>query len=141
MNFKRRPKPRPVELPDGRVLDVKSGLEADLAKQIASRRIKVRYEEETFPYNVPARKSRYTPDFRLPNDIIIEGKGEFKASDRKKHLIFREQYPHLDIRFVFTNPNSRISKKSDTTYAAWCEQHGFKYAKGLAPDAWFMESK
>ena len=53
--------------------------------------------------------------------IIIETKGRFVTADRQKMLLVKEQYPDLDIRFVFSNPNSRISKKSKTTYA-----HGAK---------------
>ena len=51
----------------------------------------------------------------------------------------QQQHPDLDIRFVFSNPLTRISKKSKTTYAMWCEKHGFQYAKGLIPEAWIQE--
>jgi hypothetical protein len=40
---------------------------------------------------------------------------------------------------VFTNPNSRISKKSETRYSDWAERNGFKYAKGLIPQSWIDE--
>lgn len=65
----------------------------------------------------------------------------FETADRKKHLLIREQYPHLDIRFVFQNPNNKLYKGSKTTYAMWCEKYGFKYATKLIPTAWFKEGK
>lgn len=79
------------------------------------------------------------PDFVLPNSIIIELKGQFDTADRQKHLMVQAQHPHLDIRFVFSNSRQRISKKSQTTYAQWCETHGFKYADKLVPPAWLAE--
>jgi hypothetical protein len=83
----------------------------------------------------------YTPDFLLPNGIIIETKGMFTVADRRKHTLIKKQHPELDIRFVFENSKRRISKASKTTYAAWCEKHGFLYADKLVPDAWIQEEK
>lgn len=79
----------------------------------------------------------YLPDFILPNGIIVEAKGYFDASDRTKHLQIKQQHPGLDIRFVFSNPKGRLSKRSRTTYGDWCRKHGFLYAKGVIPDEWF----
>lgn len=138
MFARRRVKRRNVQL-GRRVLEVKSGLEADLALQIHSQGIEVRYEDLKLPYVVPTRKATYTPDFPLPNGIIVEGKGEFTSKDRQKHLLVREAHPHLDIRFVFNNPNARLYKGSPSTYATWCEEHGFQYAKKVIPAAWFKE--
>jgi hypothetical protein len=47
----------------------------------------------------------------------------------------------LDIRFVFNYSKSRISKKSSTTYAMWCEKHGFQYADKSIPAEWLKEKK
>ena len=52
--------------------------------------------------------SKYKPDFVLPNGIIIETKGQFLSSDRTKHKLIAKQNPLLDIRFVFSNPNTKI---------------------------------
>lgn len=46
----------------------------------------------------------------LDNGILIEIKGYFTATDRKKHLLVKEQNPELDIRFVFGNSKNRIHK-------------------------------
>jgi len=117
----------------------KSGLEENISQQIESKGIKVEYETEQVPYIVPASQHNYHPDFRLPNGIRVETKGRFVLADRKKHLLVKEQHPELDIRFVFTNSKNKISKKSKTTYAMWCEKHGFKYADKEIPEEWFLE--
>lgn len=113
----------------------RSGLEDDVATELSERGVPFRYEakEDIIKYTKPARESKYTPDFRLPNGIIIETKGRFVTADRQKHLLIQKQHPGKDIRFLFTNPNTRISKQSKTTYAMWCEKHGFKYAKAATP--------
>jgi hypothetical protein len=81
----------------------------------------------------------YTPDFLLDNGIIIETKGRFVTEDRKKHLCMQRQHPELDIRFVFTNSKNKISKVSKTTYAAWCDRHGFLFYDRIIPKAWLKE--
>ena len=52
----------------------------------------------------------YTPDFVLPNGIILETKGQFISDDRRKHKLIKQQHPDLDIRFVFTNSKSKLSR-------------------------------
>ena len=117
----------------------RSGLEDQVASQLVGAGVPVLYEEHVISYLRPARKAKYTPDFMLPNGIIIETKGRFVTADRQKHVLIKNQHPELDVRFVFSNPNSRISKQSPTTYGMWCEKNGFKYAKGLIPMAWIDE--
>lgn len=97
------------------------------------------YESVVILYDKPARTSRYTPDFPLPNGIIIETKGRFVTADRQKHLLVKAQHPDKDIRFVFSNANAKISKQSKTTYAMWCDKNGFKYANKSVPPAWIKE--
>lgn len=127
--------PRQVGLKHG----FRSGLEEKVAEQLVAQRVPFTFEEHAIRYVKPARKAKYTPDFVLENGIIIETKGRFVTADRQKHILVKEQHPGLDIRFVFSNPNARISKTSKTTYAMWCEKHGFPYAKQLVPDAWVKE--
>ena len=98
------------------------------------------YEKYAIAYEIPATKHHYTPDFILPNGIIIEAKGIFEAADRKKHLLIRQQYPNLDIRFVFSNAKTRIGTGAKTTVAEWCEKHGFQYASREIPSRWFKET-
>ena len=103
---------------------------------MAAKGIEVKYECRVIEYTRPARPSKYTPDFELPNGIILETKGRFTTADRQKHKHIKAQYPHLDIRFVFSNPKNRISKQSKTTYAKWCDQYGFKWSGPVVPDEW-----
>lgn len=123
-----------------RLSSFRSGLEDTLAEQIKKTVGTVNYENYDIGYTVPATQHCYTPDFVLPNGIIIESKGIFDATDRKKHLLIKEQYPCLDIRFVFSNPSLKIYKGSKTTCASWCEKYGFLYAGKTIPPAWFKEA-
>jgi len=91
-------------------------------------------------YIRPAQNATYTPDFILPNGIIIEAKGRFVTKDRQKHLLIQDQYPDLDIRFVFSNPKNKIGKGSKTSYADWCEKKGFLYAEESIPVEWIQET-
>lgn len=117
----------------------RSGLEEAVGLQIKKAGIKAQYEEIRIPFSQPEKVRHYTPDFILPNGIVIETKGRFITADRQKHLLVKATHPNLDVRFVFSNSNSRISKKSKTTYRAWCETKGFQYADRLIPPAWFKE--
>lgn len=96
------------------------------------------YEKKKIKYRVE-KDCVYTPDFILANNIIVETKGRFTAADRVKHLLVKQQYPKLDLRFVFTRSATRLSKTSNTTYADWCIKHGFQYADKLIPIAWLRE--
>lgn len=118
----------------------RSGLEDKIAAQIKNFEKEV-YEQSIIKYTIPASQHTYTPDFVLANGVIVEAKGLFEAEDRQKHLTIKKQYPNLDIRFVFQNPNNRIYKGSKTTYADWCTKNGYKYATKLIPASWFSEAK
>lgn len=125
----------------GLKLGFRSGLEKIVYSQIESMNIVPKYESFKIPYVIPASNHTYLPDFQLPNDIIIETKGRFMPSDRKKHLLIKKQYPNLDIRFVFSNSKARINKGSKTTYADWCNKNGFLFSDGEIPIEWFKEVK
>lgn len=118
----------------------RSGLEESVAAQLKALKVPFEYEKRTIRFTPPAKERRYKPDFvLLKNGIIIETKGRFLTADRQKHLAIKQEHPDLDIRFVFSNPNARISKASKTTYAKWCDTHGFKYAAKEVPLAWIRE--
>lgn len=120
----------------------RSGLEDVVAQQLRSADVEFRYEDPLARIKYVVNEVRtYNPDFVLPNGIIIETKGRFTTEDRKKHRKIREQHPEHDIRLVFSNSRTRISKTSKTTYAMWCEKYGFKYADKLIPVAWLKEMK
>ncbi len=92
----------------------RSGLEKRTAQYLRKHNVKFEYEKLKIKFQPPMRT--YTPDFVLPNGIIIETKGRFIPSDRAKHLMIKEQHPEFDIRFVFSNPPATISKGSKTSY-------------------------
>ncbi len=117
----------------------RSGLEEKIADQLKAALINYRFEEDVINYLRPARTARYTPDFVLPNGIVIETKGRFVTADRQKHIIVKQQHPDLDVRFVFSYSRSRISKNSSTTYASWCEKYGFRFADKVIPSSWLNE--
>lgn len=110
-----------------------------MAKQLEAAGVAYQYEEFKVAFTTPPKKHTYTPDFKLPNGIIIETKGRFLTADRQKHLLVKAQHPDLDIRFVFSNSRTKINKQSTTTYADWCVKNGFQYADKAAPEAWLKE--
>ena len=117
----------------------RSGLEDRISEQLKSLGVPFKYEEFKIKYEVNEVRT-YTPDFELPNGIIVESKGRFVAADRKKHLLVQRQFPKLDIRFVFSNSKGKISKGSKTSYADWCDKHGYIYADKLIPEEWIKET-
>lgn len=112
-------------------------LEEDLERHLKAKGITGVYEIGRLAYTKGT--AHYTPDFILPNGIIIEAKGLFLPADRTKHLLLKEQYPDLEVRFVFNNPKARYPKTVKTTYGKWCDNHGFKYAAKTIPDCWLSE--
>jgi hypothetical protein len=113
----------------------RSGLEDVISEDLKKRGVDFGYETVKIKWQLIESKT-YTPDFILPNGVIIESKGRFVLDDRKKHLKVREQNPDLDIRFVFSNSRNKIRKGSKTTYAMWCEKNNFLYADKRIPDEW-----
>jgi hypothetical protein len=117
----------------------RSGLEEVVASALDALGIRYLYEQLRIPFIQPVKPRHYTPDFVLPNGIIVETKGRFVTADRQKHLLVKAQHPDLDIRFVFSNSRTRISKTSKTTYALWCQAKGFLFADKMIPSAWLNE--
>ena len=116
----------------------RSGLEFKVQKDLQSKGVVAKYEPLKIEWEDLSYR-KYTPDFLLPNGIIIESKGLFTAQDRRKHLLIKKQHPDLDIRFVFESIKRKLSKKSKTTYADWCNRYGFLYHLKLIPDKWIDE--
>lgn len=117
----------------------RSGLEAVIAAALAAAGLSAEFEAFKVPFDQPAKRRNYTPDFYLPNGIIIETKGMFVKEDRDKHLWVKAQHPDLDIRFVFSNARAKLRKGSPTTYADWCEKNGYLYGHKEVPKAWLTE--
>jgi hypothetical protein len=117
----------------------RSGLEEKIASELRAAGVPFTFETLTIEYRKPEKLSKYTPDFLLTNGVIVETKGRFVTADRQKHILVKQQKPDLDIRFVFSNSRGRISKKSNTTYAMWCDRYGFNYADKSIPKDWINE--
>lgn len=116
----------------------RSGLEKSVAEELTQQKVNFGYETKKIEYRIDEVR-KYTPDFILPNGIIVETKGRFLADDRKKHLLVKAQHPELDIRFVFTNPNALLRKGAKSSYKDWCNKYGFKWAKKSVPKEWLDE--
>jgi hypothetical protein len=119
----------------------RSGLEERIASHLDDLKVKYTFEEMKIKFEQPAKIRTYTPDFVLPNGIIVESKGRFTSEDRKKHELIKKQHPEMDIRFVFQNSNAKLRKGSPTTYAMWCDKRGFLYAEKLIPEDWIKEER
>lgn len=117
----------------------RSGLEDQFADLLRESEVAFKYEETKLEYVVPEKKHKYTPDFELEDGSFVETKGRFTAEDRRKHLLLKEQRPDVKIRFVFSNPQAKTDKRSQTSYADWCDKHGFEYLgwKDVCRGAWF----
>lgn len=125
-------------------LGYRSGLEKKISDQIVNAGIELLYETDKIHYIIPSRQAKYTPDFKLPKPggfFFVETKGIWTVQDRAKHILVKQQCPDIDIRFVFSNQNARLYKGSPTTYAMYCDKHGFRYAAKLIPEDWLEEAK
>ena len=119
-------------------LPYRSKFEISVAADLGKKNIGFEYEPTTFTY-VPKIRS-YTPDFYIAEkDFYIEAKGRLTTNDRVKHLMIKDQWKDLDVRFIFVQANNKILKGSKTTYADWCDRHGFLWAEGRIPMWWMNE--
>tara|TARA_R110000823_G_scaffold219939_4_gene348709 strand:- start:226 stop:648 length:423 start_codon:yes stop_codon:yes gene_type:complete len=119
----------------------RSIFEEEMAGDLISKGIPVLYETEKMLYVRPETTHKYTPDFILPNGIIIEAKGRLTRFDRIKMVLVRAWNSSQDIRFVFQSPHNPTYKGSKTTYAMWCDKNGFKWAEKFVPQAWIDEKQ
>ena len=116
----------------------RSGLEIKVKDYLNEHKVKFKYEAIKIEWEDLMYRT-YTPDFILPNGIIVEVKGRFTSDDRRKHVAVKKQHPDLDIRFVFENSKRKLSKGAKTTYATWCERNKFLYADRVIPEEWLKE--
>ena len=98
----------------------RSGLEEKVADLLQGLGISYEYESTKVAYTI---QHHYVPDFSLPNHVYLETKGYWDPADRRKVLAVKRDNPDMDLRMVFQSPYNKISKKSKTTYAQWCERH------------------
>jgi hypothetical protein len=117
----------------------RSGLEKKVIADLREKGVGFEFETIKVKFTPPTKPTWYTPDIVLENGIMVECKGFFESKDRTKHLNIKAAHPDLDIRFVFSRSSSPLNKNSNTTYAMWCEDNGFKWADKLIPQEWLEE--
>ena len=113
----------------------RSDLEGQVADILEKQYVNYMFEPHRIQYSV---EKKYTPDLLLPNGILIEVKGWFKADDQRKHKLIKLQHPELDIRFVFGRLKSKV-QGGRFTCQSWCEKYDFQYAESFVPNSWLHE--
>ena len=103
----------------------RSKLEEEVAALLDAFAVEYEYESTKIPYVI---HHIYTPDFLLSNGTFLETKGYWDAADRRKIKAVKHQHPEIDLRMVFQAPFNKISKKSKTTYAKYCERLGIPWS-------------
>jgi|TARA_R110000751_G_scaffold12185_4_gene41943 hypothetical protein len=118
----------------------RSNLERNIVRVLDKYKVPFEYEPDRLKYQPKIRT--YIPDFYIPDgDFYIEGKGYFHTADeRTRHLLIRDQLG-VEVKFVFGNPDTYISKTSKTTYKEWCERYGFEQSGLNIPKKWFKQKK
>lgn len=106
----------------------RSNFEYDFSKLLIQYNLKATYETEKIKYIVPEAKKTYCPDWVIGTSTYIETKGVFSATDRKKILLVRKSNPETTVYLLFQNSKVRLSKKSNTTYAEWCNKNEIIWA-------------
>ena len=106
------------------------------ASDLDARGKKYEYEARRLTYQYDPQT--YTPDFVLPNGVIVEFKGKMVGETRKKLLAIRRCNPNLTIGIVFQKANNKLSTRPNSKrYWEWAEASGFLYSESFIPDAWF----
>ena len=102
----------------------RSKLEEKVADLLFELKIDYEYESKKLCYVI---QHHCSPDFILPNGRILECKGYWDSADRRKIRAVIKDNPDIDLRMVFQDPFKKISKKSKTTYATWCDRYDIKW--------------
>ena len=114
----------------------RSQLEKRIATLLTTLGVSYEYESTKVPYTI---QHNYLPDFVLPNHVYLEAKGYWEPSDRRKVLAVKRDNPDIDLRMVFQAPYNKISKKSKTTYAQWCDKHDIPWCSYTnIPGEWLI---
>lgn len=136
--------------------DYRSNFEFNIARSLKERGIDFKYETESYEVwrsvyqpkcmecgsdNVISRHT-YTPDFFLPNGIVIETKGKVTPQVRTNLLEIKDAMAFYDIdwRIVFMRDNW-LTKKKIKRLSDWAKDNNIKYSVGRIPDEWLKEQK
>ncbi len=126
---------------------MKSMGEVKCAADLQKRKIRYKYESETFAYQYDPQK--YTPDFVIQRQgqkpLYVEYKGKMTGDIRKKMLAVQKCNPDVDFALVFENANNGITKRrkkkdgtynKPTKYWQWAEKKGFLWSEHTVPEEW-----
>ena len=127
----------------------RSKFETRVGIDLEERGIAFEYELESYkykakPYNAKCEDCNgknvfetrsYTPDFFLPNGVIVEAKGRWRPKERKILKALQESNPELDIRMLFMRDNW-LTTKHLQRYSDWCNKNNIEYAVGRVPESW-----
>jgi len=105
----------------------RSKLEENFEYLLNDLEVKYKYEDTKLTYIVPESKHTYLIDWSLPNNIYVETKGYLSDhKERSKYILIKEQYPNLDLRFVFMDCN-KLCGGAKYSHGTWATKQGFKY--------------
>lgn len=105
----------------------RSKLEEKFESILQEFKVDYKYEATKIAYTVPSSDHKYTVDWTLPNDLLIETKGYLSdAQERNKYILIKQQYPNIDLRFVFVNPD-KLCGGMKTSHGEWATKNGFQW--------------
>lgn len=128
----------------------RSAFEERLAQQLEEAGVEFEYEKYTYTFDVPVgqrlvcdecggnsivREKRYTPDFFLPNGMVIEAKGKLLAEHRRVFEAFKLAFPEEDFRLIFMRDNL-LRKRGKHRYSDWARSAGIRYSIGRIDPEW-----
>lgn len=121
----------------------RSGLEDTVMGYLTELGVDFEYEGEKIPFIQPSKNRTYLVDAKiLKKDgayMYIEVKGKLDIDSRYKYELIRGQYPDMDLRFAFGQPQNKIYKGSPTTYAMWADKFNFPWCGKVIPQDWINE--
>jgi hypothetical protein len=84
----------------------------------------------------------YLPDIIIErvSNIYIEVKSWLDYEDQRKMKNVKRCNPDLDIRFIFRDPNKKLST-SNMTHAEWSEKYHFKWGTVDSLEEWLKEQE
>lgn len=129
----------------------RSRFEYNIAMTLWNKGIKFEYERESWEYHADVYQGmcadcggnkvismrKYTPDFFLPNGLVVEAKGRLDPPTRTQLLAVMESNPDKELVLLFAKDNW-MTKAHKNRYSDWCEKHNIDYSIGSIPDEWLV---
>lgn len=123
-----RANPEKIYDKDGNLVKRRSRLEQQFERLLQEYQVEYQYEVTKIPYTIPESQHKYIVDWSILNGVLVETKGRLADyAERKKYELLKQQYPELDLRFVFAEPNKLVGGTKTITHGAWATKQGFKW--------------